>query len=427
MLPILLLAVLVAPSAIPAQSTARLTVRYDSADGVRDCSVSVGDTVPSGIHTNSVLVRFARVRPEKPDSAVAAPFAVRVAVGSRDAVSIAKGADTVRLNLVHTALRGSVIRVSKPGESGFLCNEAIEEEGDPREIDPAFQILAGVEFISLDGFRERTAHIPAMARWIIPIYVWPAGEQDERGSWMGRKRRHWHRNPYSLLTTSAEYTRVAGEARNFICAGTTIPDTVNPGAVDGAECSPNHAKGSDSVTVFREQAGETLFQTHGVWRITSSYRHEGNVRWVDNDVYAGPVLTLGVQTDPGIGGPDFFSFFTAGLSLTQVEITPEYFIERFNLQVSWGRSPNFSERVLLLPDSTEVREEIKVPYTNRAYVTAAFQPIAGYYLRGSAEFGRGIPDVARVGVHVQLNVERLIGSVFGPKEQPASTDPTGGG
>lgn len=413
---------------VGAQSTATVIVksRVDAGTAVvRECSIAVHDTVPEGIHTNTVLVRFLHEVPgaltTDTDTILKAPFAMRVSVGSQDAVSIAANADSARVNLVHAPLRGSEIRVSKPAEAGALCAVNVEEEDEPLEIDPAFQILAGVEFISMDGFRERTAHIPATARWIIPVYVQPAKpapEAVEGTRYWDRRRDHWYNNPYAVLTTSAEYTRMAVEERNFICSGTTIPTSAGPGSISGTECSPNMLKGTDSLTVFREREGSTGFVTNGTWRITSNFRREGNLGWADNDVYAGPMITIGLQTDPGIGSPDFFPFYAVGLSLTQVEITDEAFTERFNLQMAWGQSPNYSQRVLLLPDSTEVREEIDVPNTNRMYLTAAFQPLDGYYLRGSAEFGEGVPDIARIGIMIQLNVEDLIGSIFGEKEKP---------
>jgi hypothetical protein len=403
-----------------AQTTATIFVKSRTVAGaaeVRACSVSVNDTVPQGIHTNTVAIRFIH---GSPDTVSKAPFALRVMVGDRDSVRIAKDADSARIYLVHSPLYGSKIRVFKPGESGFLCAVDIEEEEEPLEIDPAFQLLAGVEFISMDGFQEQTAHIPATARWIIPVYVQPGRPKPDTsvGGYWRRRQRHWYDNPYALLITSAEYTRLAGEERNFICSGTTIPIAANPGDVSGTECSPNQAKGTDSLTVYRERAGSTDFTTLGTWRISSTFRREGNLAWADNDVYAGPMVTVGLQTDPGIGSPDFFPFYMVGLSLTQVEITDEDFTERFNLQLAWGGSANYAERVLLLPDSTEVREEIDVPNTNRYYVTTAFQPIDGYILRGSAEFGKGVPDVARLSVMVQLNVENLVRSLFGAKEGP---------
>jgi len=408
-----------------AQSTAKLTVTTKSAGGVTtipfgSCTLEVEDEVPDGVKTNIVDVQFEN----EAGAASAAPIALTVWVSDDQSMDIAAGDAQETMYLTRAALAGNEISVRPKGQEAALCVAKVDEEEEPLEIDPAFQILTGMEFISLDGFQERVAHIPAMARWIIPIYVRPAGEPQAGGWWIERKRRHWHRNPYALLTTAAEYTRVVAEEHNFICAGTTIPSATDPGSVSGTPCSANQAKGTDSVTVFREREGENEFRTLGTWRITTSYRHEGNVRWVDNDVYAGPVLTLGVQTDPGIGAPDFFWFVNAGLSLTQVEIREDYFTERFNLQMAWGRSPNFAERVLLLPDSTEQRDEIKVPYTERLHVSTAFQPLPGYYLRGSAEFGEGVPDVARLGIMIQLNVEKLIGSIFGEKEQPKPTTPS---
>lgn len=407
-----------------AQSTATVLVKSRTVGSdtvVRTCTVSVQDTATSGVVTNSVLVRFAH---GTPDTVTSAPFDLRVTVGEEDTVRIQKGDQSGQINLVHSKLRGSEIRVSKPTEAGALCAIQIEEEDEPLEIEPAFQVLAGVEFISMDGFKERTAHIPATARWIIPVYVQPANPRPEPlpgTRYWDRRRDHWYDNPYALLTTSAEYTRIAVEERNFICSGTTIPTSAGPGSVSGTECSPNQAKGTDSLTVFRERAGSTDFATRGTWRITSSFRREGNLGWADNDVYAGPMIMIGLQTDPGIGSPDFFPFYAVGLSLTQVEITDESFTERFNLQMAWGQSPNYSERVLLLPDSTEAREEIDVPNTSRAYLSTTFQPIPGYMLRGSAEFGKGVPDVARIGIMIQLNVENLIGSLFGEKEKPNSS------
>jgi hypothetical protein len=128
------------------------------------------------------------------------------------------------------------------------------------------------------------------------------------------------------------------------------------------------------------------------------------------------MITLGLQTDPGIGAPDFFAFYTLGLSLTHVEITDDSFTERFNLQLAWGQSPNYSEKVLLLPDSTERRTAIDVDPSNRTYVTATFQPREGYLLRGSAEFGKGVPDVARLSILIRLDLEKLVGGIFGDKE-----------
>jgi hypothetical protein len=417
----LMFAVVLAAWPVSAQSTAIVTVKSRTVGRdtvVQTCTVAVEDTAASGVVTNSVLVRFAH---GTPDTVTRAPFDLRIAVGEQDTVRIAKGAQSGRINLVHSELRGGEIRVSKSNEAGALCALKVEEEDEPLEIDPAFQILAGIEFISMDGFKERTAHIPAMARWIIPVYVQPARprpEPVEGTRYWDRRRDHWYNNPYAVLITSAEYTRMAVEERNFLCSGTIIPRTADPGGVSGTECSPNQAKGTDSVTVFRERAGGTDFATRGTWRIMSTFRREGNLGWADNDVYAGPMITIGLQTDPGIGSPDFFPFYAVGLSLTQVEITEEDFRERFNLQLAWGQSPNYSERVLLLPDSTEVRREIEVPNTNRMYLSTAFQPLDGYFLRGSAEFGEGVPDVARIGIMIQLNVENLIGSLFGEKEKP---------
>lgn len=412
--------------AIPmhAQSTAKLTVTTKTAGGVTtipfgSCTLEVEDDVPDGVKTNIVDVQFEN----EAGAASAAPIALTVWVSDDQSMDIAAGDAQETMYLTRAALAGNEISVRPKGQEAALCVAKVAEEEEPLEIDPAFQILTGVEYISLDGFQERVAHIPATARWLIPIYVQPAKSWDTTGSWFYRKGTHWFSNPYALLTTSAEYTRVVAAEDNFVCAGTTIPNAADPGTVSGTQCSANQAKGTDSVTVFREREGEDDFRTLGTWRISTSYRHEGNVRWVDNDVYAGPVLTLGVQTDPGIGAPDFFWFTTVGLSLTQVEITDDYFTERFNLQMAWGRSPNFAERVLLMPDSTEQREEIRVPYTNRLHVSTAFQPIVGYYLRGSAEFGKGVPDVARLGIMIQLDVEKLIGSIFGEKERPKPTTP----
>lgn len=413
-------AVLAAPAY--GQSTAKLTVTTKTAGGVTtipfgSCTVEVENEVPDGVQTNIVDVQFEN----ETGAASAAPIDLTVWVSDDQSMEIAQGDVQETMYLTRAALAGNEITVRPKGQEAALCVARVAEEEEPREIDPAFQILAGVEFISLDGFKERTAHIPATARWIIPVYVQEPKERPdpEVVPWYWRRRQHhWYDNPYAILTTSAEYTRMAVEERNFICSGTTIPTAAGPGSVSGTECSPNQAKGTDSLTVYRERAGSRDFATRGTWRIMSTFRREGNLGWADNDVYAGPMITIGLQTDPGIGSPDFFPFYAVGLSLTQVEITDESFTERFNLQMAWGQSPNYSERVLLLPDSTEAREEIDVPNTGRMYLSTAFQPLDGYFLRGSAEFGKGVPDMARIGIMIQLNVEDLISSLFGAKEKP---------
>jgi hypothetical protein len=401
-----------------AQSTAEIVVDLTgtgTAIRVSSCNVSVGDTLPEGIFTNSALVRFTTGTPPAPAKA---PFAMRLVAGANDQATIAAGEDSVRLLLTRAALRGGELRLVKEGESGSLCIISIEEE-DEVEIDPAFQLLAGAEFLSIDGFENRELHIPASAQWIIPVHVMPAGRKprDMPGpDYLDRRWKHWYKNPYALLTTSAEYTRVPGEEQNFSCVSTTILQSLGAGSVPGTQCSPDQPKGTDSLIVFREEAGDVSYGALSTWRITSSYRREGNLGWADNDVYAGPMITLGLQTDPGIGSPDFFAFYTLGLSLTQVEITEEAFTERFNLQLAWGQSPNYSEKVVHLPDSTERRTEIKADAITRTYVTATFQPREGYLLRGSAEFGKGVPDVARLSILMRLDLGKVIGGIFGDKE-----------
>ncbi|HEX6038423.1 hypothetical protein, partial [Longimicrobium sp.] len=73
-------------------------------------------------------------------------------------------------------------------------------------------------------------------------------------------------------------------------------------------------------------------------------------------------------------------------------------------------------KVVILPDSTRVRSQMEVESGRRAYVTTTFQPREGYLLRGSAEFGEGVPDVARLSIMIRLDLERLIGGIFGDKE-----------
>ncbi|HEX6037256.1 hypothetical protein, partial [Longimicrobium sp.] len=345
-------AVLAFPAGARSQSTGELVVTYAGTGTdarFKSCSFTIDDSLPDSLFTNSVLVRFQ----DSLKAPLKAPYNMRLQVGARDTQRVATGADTVRLVLVRSALRGSEVRLIREGETGAICAHRVEEE-EGGEIDPAFQLLAGVEFLSVDGFEDREVHIPATAQWIIPVHV-REPKQPSRTTSFGaafwQRLTHWYGNPYALLTTSAEFTRVPGQEFNYACAPTTILRTVDPETVAGTRCSANQPRGTDSLTVFREAFGDTTYSTLSAWRITSSYRHEGNLGWADNDVYAGPLLILGLQTDPGIGAPDFFWYYTLGLSLTQVEITDEGFTERFNLQAAWGRSPNYAEKVVILPDS----------------------------------------------------------------------------
>lgn len=84
----------------------------------------------------------------------------------------------------------------------------------------------------------------------------------------------------------------------------------------------------DSLVGFSEEEDSADYATPRTWRVTGNLRWEKNTLWADRDVFFGPAVVLGFQTDPGLAAPDFFPILLFGGSLTQVEIDPEYFEER---------------------------------------------------------------------------------------------------
>ncbi|HEY0016787.1 MAG TPA: hypothetical protein VGC13_10725 [Longimicrobium sp.] len=401
-------AVVLIPSGLEAQSTAKLTVKTKTVGGVitipyGSCTVEVEGEVPSGVHTNIVDVQFEN----ESNGASAAPQDLTVWVGSAQSLDIDKNDAQETMYLTRAALAGSEITIRPRGQDVAICAVSVEdEEVEQLEVDDAFQLLAGVEFISADGFREQNAHVPAAARWEIPVRV----------TTNPKTSRPWYlEDVYSLLTTQAEYTRILGARTEFSCVGQTVPSAQKPDTIAGDQCAPNQVT-ADSTTVFRERENSFGYHAAGAWRITTNGRWEMNLGFADRDVFFGPAFKVGFQTDPGLGSPDFFSILLGGVSLTQVEITPDYYTERFQMQVLWGRSPNYSDERVTFADGTSDLRNLQSSSTERWQISAAFQPIQGYYLRGSAEFGHGVPDVARLAVVTRLDVQRLIQSLVGKKD-----------
>jgi hypothetical protein len=188
-----------------------------------------------------------------------------------------------------------------------------------------------------------------------------------------------------------------------------------------ADCGPSRV-GKDSTVVFTRGVAKEDWNTVGAWRTYANLRWEFNARAADYDFFVGPSATLGFQTDPGIDSPDFFGIILGGLSLTQVEIRPEYYEERMHVQVLYGRSANYAEEVISRLDTTTVRHQITVPYTPRWFISTTFQPATGFFLRGTAEFGHGVPDIARIGVVTSLGITDLLNSVIGKKKRASTTD-----
>lgn len=407
-------------SSASGQKTATVVAKIDPAGGTPTiawggCSVTLADTVPKNVQTNVVRLRIVSAAE---DQVTNAPHPLTMRVGGRDSVHVAADTSGASLRLTEAPLHESTITLSRQGERAVLCVVDVpkDEEEEGAEIDPAFELLAGVELLSADEFRTQSPHIPAAAQWVIPVRVHPLRTDTVRsGTDTVRGRPISRGNVYSILTTAAEHTRLLVDRSYFTCLPTRVAVPDLPSISPGAGC-PDAQVGTDSATVFPSVQDSASWDTHGTWRVQSKLRWEWNLPVADRDVFLGPVVMLGVQTDPGLGFPDFTGLFTWGLSLTQVQITNDYWDERFNLQVAWGNFPSFAESVYSLANSPVNRIYEPQALRRRAHIMTSFQPATGYFIRGSVEFGKGVPDLARIGVVTKLDVRGLLGSIVGKKE-----------
>jgi hypothetical protein len=429
------MAMLVSAGPVRAQMVATITLEStDSKVERQPCPAAMQD-MPEGSNADMLIVRVL----DGGGATVTEPLTVRV--NSEEVFKVAKG-DSVGRALVKSPIANAWIDITS-GDAAPICTTRIPEEvpdEEEREVDPAFRVLAGVEYISTDAFQERDVHVPAAAQWTIPIRVTTRDaymaelrrERDERDrervervaagkESVGDQLHPFLRrlNPrrghnYSILTSTAEYTRIPHHRTFFSCVRKSAVLKAGGASPATTDDCPVVEKG-DSLVGFSEEKDSAGYLTPRTWRVTGNLRWEKNTLWADRDVFFGPAVVLGFQTDPGLAAPDFFPIFLFGGSLTQVEIDPEYFEERLQLQVLWGRSPNYARKVISLADTTTVERDLKATYTNRWYVSMQFQPASGYFLRGSAEFGKDVPDMARLSAVTALDIGRIIGGIIGQK------------